>query len=430
MNKNIFAIILIALSFSTILAQINDVNSYSRLHLQHNECSSIVGVNAGAYTGSNSLKNEFVNSFLTNSFIDYDLKQSNNIHDKNYFGYKSQINVYFSTLLDTMWGIASMGYKVSVNSLSYQNMQFSRDFYNLAMYGNKMYENKIADLSGLDVNYLTFQSVEFGLFKRFEEPTNGYHTLYLGLSFVKGQNYHYLYLDNGKIFTAPDGEFIDLEIKGAYFGSDSVSSNLLTVAGLGASLNFYWAYEDVKHNARFEISFTELGLVSWYKNPLNYNADTTIRFEGVEVNNVLSSTDNTYNEVSKDSVIETVFCNQDNTTFNKALPKQFNISYTKILLEKKYELTLGAGYIFNANQFSPAFYVNNKVVLDPNFNLSLLVAYGGYSNFNLGLGTGFRIKKRFRGYVGTTNILGFLLPEKTYSQALYVSLAYTFGKNY
>ncbi len=428
MSKNIFAIILITLSFNTILAQINDVNSYSRLHLQHNEYSSIIGINADIYSGSNSIKNKFVNSFLTNSFIDNDLKQTTNLHDKNYFGFKNQMNISYSTLHDTLWKVANMGYKVSVNSYSFQNMQFSPDFYNLAMYGNKMYEGKTANISGLDINYLTFQSVEFGLFKRFKEPVNGYHTLYLGLSFIKGQNYHYFFLNNGNIYTAPNGEFIDLEIKATYFGSDSVKSNIMTVSGLGASLNFYWAYEDVKHNARFEISFTELGLISWYDNPLNYNADTTIKFEGVEVNNVLNSTNNSYNEVSKDSVINAVFTDKDNRKFNKALPKQFNISYTKIMLEKKYELTLGAGYIFNANQFVPAFYVNNKVILDPNFNLSLLLAYGGYSNFNLGLATSFRIKKRFRAYIGTTNILGFILPEKTYSQALFVSLAYAFGK--
>jgi len=296
------------------------------------------------------------------------------------------------------------------------------------MYGNKMYEGKTADFSGLDINYLTFQSIEFGLFKRFQEPTNGYHTLYLGLSFIKGQNYHYMFLENATMYTAPDGEFIDLEMKGSYFGSDSVKADFSTVAGMGASLNFYWAYEDVKHNARFEVSFTELGLISWYENPLNYNADTSMRFEGVEVNDVLNSTQNTSDEISKDSVINTVFSDQNNTTFNKALPKQFNLSYTKILLDKKYEATLGTGYIFNANQFMPSFYLNSKFVLDPNFNISLLVAYGGYTNFSLGLATSFKIKKQFRAYIGTTNIIGFILPEKTYSQAVYISLAYSFGK--
>jgi len=428
MRKNVIAILFIILSLNSVFSQINDVNSYSRLHLQHNEYNSIIGVNADVYTGSNSINNNFTNSFLTNSFIDNELKQSVNLHDKNYFGYKNQTNIYFSTLCDTLLGVANMGYKVSVNNYSIQNMQFSRDFFNLAMHGNKMYEGKTADISGLDINYLTFQSIEFGLFKRFVEPTNGYHTLYLGLSFIKGQNYHYFFLENGSMYTAPDGEFIDLEMKGTYFGSDSVKANLSTVSGLGASLNFYWAYEDVKHKTRYEVSFTELGLISWYDNPLNYNADTTIKFEGVEVNNVLNSTQKTYDEVSQDSVINTVFNKQDNTTFNKSLPKQFSFSVTKIMLEQKYELTIGTGYIFNANQFMPAFYANNRFVLDPNFNISLLVAYGGYSNFNLGLGTSFRIKKRLRGYIGTTNILGFVLPKKTYSQAAYISLAYSFGK--
>ena len=427
--RKIYYLVLILIFNNALFSQINDVNSFSRLHTQHNNFNSIVGVNADAYTGSNSINNKFTNAFLSNSFIDDDMKKSVNLHDINYFGNKNEINLYFSTLLDTLMGVADMGYKVSVNNYSLQNTTFSRDFYNIAMYGNKMYEGETAKFSGLDINYLTFQTVEFGLFKRFKEPANGYHTLYLGLSVIKGQDYHYLFLSKANMYTAPNGEFVDLEINGSYFGSDSVTSNISTVNGMGASLNFYWAYEDVKHKARYEVSFTELGLISWYQNPLNYNADTTLKFEGVEVNNILNTTSESYSEISKDSVIKTVFSKEDNSTFNKAIPKQFNFAYTKFLLENKFHLTLGTGYIFNANQLMPVVYVNNRFVLDPNFNLSLLVAYGGYTNFRLGISTSFKIKKHFTANIGTTNVIGFLLPEQTYSQAIYLSLAYSFGKN-
>jgi hypothetical protein len=412
----------------TLFSQVNDVYSYSQLHLQQANNKSIIGFNSDLYLSSNSVNTKFINAFYSNLYITDDLKNSVKLKDENYFGFKSQSNIYYSTIYDTVLGVANAGYKISLNDYSFTNTKFSKDLFNLVMYGNKMYENKTADISNLEINYLKFQSIEFGVFKHFAQPKNGYHTLFFGFNFIKGQDYQFLYLNKSSLYTAPYGEFVDVELNGAYFGADSVKTNYTSVEGLGASLNFYWAYEDVLHKSRLEISFTELGLVSWYKNPINYYADTTAHFEGVEINDIFNITKQSYSEISKDSIINEVFSEKNNKTFNKSLPKQFNISVTKILFNNKLNSALGLGYIFNANQFMPAIYLNNKYFFSPNFALSLITTYGGYSNFRVGAGVDFKIFKRFNGFLGSTNIMGFFKSENSYSQAAFVNFYYTFGE--
>ena len=404
-------------------AQINDVYSFLNLHTLQKKNNTVMGFNADAYLASNAVKNNLSNAFLYNKFIDDKLKSSVSLKNENYYGQKIQSNFYYSHKYDTLWGISNMGIKVGVNYQMFKNMSFSKDFYNLVMYGNKQYEGKTADLSNLDINMLSYQSIELGFFKYFKEPANGYHTLYFGFNLIKGQEYQYLYFQDAKLFTAPAGEYIDLDIKSGYFGSDSVASNILDFNGIGASLNFYWAYEDEKHKSRYEVAFTELGLISWYKNPLNYMADTNIRLEGVEVNNIFSS-DEEIAINSKDSILKEIYSTENNKTFLKSLPKQFNFTFSKYLLDNKYIARLGAGYIFNANQMMPVVYSDNKFFLDPRFNIGISVAYGGYTGFRIGLSTEFTIKNKFHILLSSSNIAGFVLDENTYSQAMFVGLTY------
>ncbi len=420
MRTYIFLIIVFSSVFS--FSQINDAYSFLNLHSLQRGNKIILGTNFDVYLASNSIKNSLSNALLYDKFIDDELKASTKLKDKNYYGQRLQSNIYFSQKYDTLWGIDNMGIKVGLNYQSFKNIQFSKDFYNVLMHGNKQYEGKTADLSNLDVNTLTYQSFEFGIFKYFKEPKNGYHTVYFGFNFIKGQEYNYLYFNDAYLYTAPDGEYIDFNIKSSYFGSDSLNSNILTTNGLGGSLNFYWAYEDEKHKSRYEISLSELGLISWYKTPLNYMADTNIRLEGVEIGDLFDN-DN-LSDYSKDSLVNIIYADSNNATFNKALPKQFNFAYTKYLLDNKYIAKLGAGYIFNANQMMPVIFSDNQFFLSPDFNIGVSFAYGGYTGFRVGLNSSVLISNKLLIKVATTNIAGFVLDENTYSQALFLSIAY------
>lgn len=401
-----------------------DTYGYSNLHTGFENNKSVIGIDGDYFFGSNSIKNSLSNSLLSNSFIDDDLKKSSSLKDNNKFGNYFQSNIYYANMPDTLFGVPDLGMRFGMNYYSMQNINFSRDFYNLMFYGNKQYEDEYADISNLDINKLTYQSFEFGLFKRFAEKENGYHTAYIGLSLIKGQEYLYMYTNEARLYTAPDGEYLDLTINSSYFASDSAKATIATVGGMGASINFYWAYEDVEHKSRFEITLTDLGLVSWFNNPLNYSADTNIRFNGQEIDDIFNPESS--NEISQDSILQLIYSKSDNKTLNKSLPKRFQFAYTKRFLNDKYIPTLGMGYFFNSNQFMPVIFLNNKLVMSPHFNFDFLFSYGGYTGFSLGLGLGFNIIDNLKFRIVSPNIVGALMPDNTYSNGAFVGLSYRF----
>ena len=416
--------ILVLFGYNSLYSQVFDTYGYSNLHTGFDENKSIIGIDGDYFFGSTSIKNSLTNALLSNSYIDEDLKKSSSLGDNNKFGNYFQSNIYYASMGDTLFGVPNLGMRFGMNYYSMQNINFSRDFYNLMFYGNKQYEGEYADISKLDVNRLTYQSFEFGLFKRFAEKKNGYHTVYLGLSLIKGQDYLYLYTNEARMYTAPDGEYLDLTINSSYFASDSAKSTMATFAGMGAAINFYWAYEDIEHKSRFEITLTDLGLVSWYNEPLNYMADTTIRFNGQEIDDIFNPENS--DEISQDSIMQLIYSKSENKTFNKSLPKRFQFAYTKRLLNDKYIPTLGMGYFFNANQFMPIIFLNNKLVLSPKLNFDFLFSYGGYTGFSLGLGLGFEIVDNLKFKIVSPNIVGALMPDKTYSNGAFVGLSYRF----
>ena len=426
MNYRLTSILLffVFLINNSLYSQIFDTYGYSNLHSGFDKNKSLIGIDGDYFYGSTAIKNSLTNSLLSNSFIDDDLKKSSSLANNNKFGNYFQSNIYYASMGDTLFGVPDLGMRFGMNYYSMQNINFTRDFYNIMFYGNKQYEDEYADISNLDINTLTYQSFEFGLFKRFNEKENGYHTVYLGLSLIKGQNYLYLYTNEAHLYTAPDGEYIDLAINSSYFASDSIKSDLTTLSGMGASLNFYWAYEDVKHNSRFEITLTDLGLISWFDNPLNYSADTTIRFNGQEIDDIFNP--ETGNEISQDSLLQLIYSDSDNRTFLKSLPKRFQFAYTKRFLNNKYIPTLGMGYFFNSNQFMPSIFLNNKLVMSPKLNFDFLFSYGGYTGFSLGLGLGINIIENLKFNIVSPNIVGAIIPDKTYSNGAFVGLSYRF----
>ena len=425
MNFRIISILFFTLLLNNSLySQVFDTYGYSNLHSGFDKKKSIIGINADYFYGSTAIKNSLTKALIKNSFINDDLKNSSSLKDFNKYGNYFQSNIYYAYMGDTLFGIPNLGMRFGLNYYSMQNINFSQDFYNLMFYGNKQYEDKYADISKLDINTLTYQSFEFGLFKRFAEKNNGYHTVYFGLSLIKGQNYMYLYTNDARLFTAPDGEFIELTINSSYFASDSTKSTIATLGGMGASLNFYWAYEDIKHNSRFEITLTDLGLISWFDNPLYYSADTTIRFDGQEIDDIFNP--ETGNKISQDSILQLIYSSSDNKTFLKSLPKRFQFAYTKRFLNNKYIPTLGMGYFFNSNQFMPAIFLNNKFVMSPYMNFDFLFSYGGYTGFSLGLGVGFNIIESLKINIVSPNIVGAIIPNRTYSNGAFIGLSYRF----
>ena len=74
----------------------------------------------------------------------------------------------------------------------------------------------------------------------------------------------------------------------------------------------------------------------------------------------------------------------------------------------------------------PAFFLNNRFVMSPKLSMDFMASYGGYTGFGIGIGIGFNVFKGFRVNVASSNIVGAIIPDKSYSQSAFVKIDYAF----
>jgi len=424
MRKSIF-LLLATLSYCIVNAQVNDINRYMSMH-ELDSCKSETGVIFNTFAASNSINNKFVNSLLNNQFIDNDLKRSNNIKENNYFGSEDIIGAYFIHLPDSFLNTNTFGYRISFENYNHRDMKFSDDFYNLVFYGNKQYAGNEADLSGFSSSMIKLQKFQFGIFKKSTMLTSKF-TYYVGLSLIKGQSDHFIrFYDPTSLYTAETGEYIDFQVLMNYFGTDTVRSKFTDIKGIGGAANVFFAWENTSTDLTVSLSMNYMGLLRWFDNSFTIHLDSTYHYEGMEIEDILNLGEATFSsDMDMDSITEEFFNEADTSGFTRILPERMNLQVSKGFNDNIL-ITAGATYLINANHPLPVFYAVSDIYYNKKVAYYLSVAYGGYSNFQFGLGLSAKLFKQYKLRLGSSNMLGMFLPEQYYCQNAYLSLSYNF----
>lgn len=419
------ALLLLIFFYCIISAQVNDINRYMSMHdLDSGKFET--GIIFNMFAASNSINNKFINSLLNNQFIDNDLKKSNNIKKNNYFGSEDVISAYFIHMPDSFLNTNTFGYRISIENYNHRDMKFSDDFYNLVFYGNKQYAGQEAVLSGFNSSVIKLQKIQFGIFKKTNMLANKF-TYYVGLSLIKGQSDHFIkFYEPTSLYTAETGEYIDFQVLMNYLGTDTVKSKFTDFKGIGGAANIFFAYENTMSDFTVSLAMNYMGLLRWFNNSFSIHLDTTYHYEGQEIENILNLGEATFSSgMDMDSLTDEFFSDADTSGFTRILPERMNLQFSKGF-SNNILVTAGATYLINANHPLPLFYVISDINHNKKLSYYLSFAYGGYSNFQFGLGLTVRLFKQYRLRAGSSNVLGIVLPKQYYCQNAYFNLSYNF----
>ena len=107
------------------------------------------------------------------------------------------------------------------------------------------------------------------------------------------------------IFTAEDGEYIDLNANYSFKQTDTLTHlNLFANNGLGFAFDFYSIYKS--KNSSFSFNVVDIGFIKWYGTSANYQIDTLIRFEAYSVSNIFDLQDTVSLNYSPDNIYEDI----------------------------------------------------------------------------------------------------------------------------
>jgi hypothetical protein len=317
-------------------------------------------------------------------------------------------------------GKTGWSYTMRVAERRHLNLEMTGDFFNMGFFGNAMFENKIAKLAAFQLDFISYQQIGLGLEKKLKFNDN-LHQWGVMANFLNGRNAQRAILNQADLFTATDGAFIELDIKGSYNRTDSIKNRqLIPNPAKGAGFSFDLYYQLItKEKHKLQVSVMDLGYINWKNNAIAYNYDTLFRFEGIQIPNLLELNDSLV-RLSQDSIVNRAQ-KSNNKSFKTILPAWLQLSYSHQLIPQKLALNAIVRYRFN-DIYLPFLAVGATYFYNSNTHAIFHVGYGGYGNFNYALMINQRMGKQFTVGFGSNQLEGWLMPQKANGQSVVFSV--------
>lgn len=329
-----------------------------------------VSVQGDAYYDASAVTNELFKGLFYGGFIDAPVKDKvlDNSSTENRLGAEAGWNLDVYHLAGLNVGGSTIPWKLSISERVYANSSYSKDFYELLFYGNKPFEGTTVSAGPLSVNAYRLQ--QFGISALFSEKKHE-----AGLSLVNGHSGIFGNVDAFDLATATQGLNLDLNASGSL--TTMTSSSYVGSNGLGFAVNFR-VNDILEFDDSFKLSLTasNLGLV-WWNSTDHRSLDTNISFSGIAIDDLFAFSADSI------SVNDSILSNSRDTSFSMVLPADLRLMMTSKVTDQ-ITLTYGVQYLLNAN-YAPRFLLAGSYQLSEILGAGLLLSYGGYGNFRIGI---------------------------------------------
>lgn len=371
---------------------------------------------------SNAFPNSFYTDFYKGGYLTDEVKQNaaKDLKNLNRFGVDADLGVVFRHQLDTVFKQTGWSYIARIAERRHLNLEMTKDFFNVGFFGNAMYENQTAKLADFKLDFISYQQAGIGLEKTWLLKENRYQIGFMA-SYLNGRNAQRASVSKADLFTATDGEYLDLDIAGKYNRTDTLKNKQLIpdhAKGAGFSVDMYYQLL-TKEQHKLQISINDFGYLYWKNSAIAYNYDTLLRFEGINIPNLITINDSLI-KLSSDSLLNLGKRNT-NKSFKTVLPAWLQVNYCHNLIPGKFVLNFSGRYRFN-DVYLPFIAVGGTYFYKQNTNATISIGYGGYGYFNYGIMLQQRIWKCFTIGLGSNQLEGLIMPKKASGQSLVFSI--------
>lgn len=396
-------------------------SQYNSEFINYENTGRSISINADYEAGSNGIQNAMMNKFLFGGHIDKKMKDAalNSMHGYNQLGINLNYDISMFIGKNPKYAFL-LGFK----NQEIFNATYTKDFYQLLLYGNKPFLDKTANFTGTNFNALRFQELKFGVIMHQVDSTA---KIGISISVLKGEQLFYVKANkNSSLYTNADGtELIFSTNFNMAFSDTATKKNIWSFNGIGASADVFFEtpYKSrIGRQSVLTVNANNIGFIHWSEKSVQYSSDSIIKFDGYHINNILDLKDSTLQKVNADSVLRQA-TNARQEEFNTNIPTNL-IIINKIYFTRSFAINMGFRYIFHAN-YKPYVFLEPEYKIKNRFTVSLHVGYGGYTRLNTGLALTYSNKNWFFK-LGSNSLQGYILPKQTYGQGVYFSLAKKF----
>ncbi|MDZ4822595.1 MAG: hypothetical protein SH856_03980 [Flavobacteriales bacterium] len=310
---------------------------------------------------------------------------------------------------DSLFGKSHIGMHFKASSNYDAQLLFTHNAFDLIFQGNEMFRGRTAAV-GSFFQTQAFQKFGVGMFDKrtMSEVT---------LSYVNGQSFDRLLINDGEFYTSPLGDTLSLLYQGEYWRSDTSQAGFAVGDGQGAALDFS------VNLGMITLGVRNAGFIQWNPNFERFQFDSSTVWTGFEVDDLFELTTDTLGLPQLEDTIEYTV---KRGNFITGLPAAYNVR----VLGKIGRRNFGEfGMEIQPNLVAlPMVYGAFTVVPSPHHYFTFRIATGGYGGFRIGWDYQFKTNRNFYMRIGTENFPG-ILSKHSRGASGFVTIIQHFGNS-
>ena len=344
-------------------------------------------------SNSTAFTNRFLRMYRNSEYISREImREEAGFQGKNnYIGQYRNIDI--SALIknkkdDYSYLYAGVGHQL-LGSVKYNDEAIK-----LILLGNQSFQGDTALIPQFDYYVLYLEQIKVG--KLYFREQTGFKSFFRwNLALNTGQNYQHLQIRDSYLYTAPDGDAIDIKANVTYESSDTSWTELYIPSGKGISADLNYGIE-IQDRYYLEASVRNIGFLSWSRSPRIMKADTTVHFEGIHTTLADTSGISFVTPTTGD-----LFTTQNPGSFIRMLPLRFSAIAGIYLAQKRVFAGTQIRYFSSLkNRLQVSFYAtytsHQKTFMTVRFT------GGGFGNWNAGVHIGIQVNENLRFQGGTS----------------------------
>jgi len=377
-------------------------------------------IDAGFDGNSNGISQQFVWNILFGSDFDQKTKDKMRGIMRAQNGYEDNqtAGVRYKHYFKKFDGYFTAGYHFRTMRAAF----FNKEVFEVLFYGNAMFEDQTVDITRTYFQNLIYSQFSLGFQKNIRQG-NSTFSFGVNAAFLHGLNSQNLFFNQGSIYTAPDGEYLDIEYEMKYNQARFGTKREREKADIGITGDAQLSYQ-YKDKVKFVFSIVDFGVINWRTQPQNLVGKDSIRFKGIEFADITTLANGSFNNIKIDSVLGDLLPEKRSDLYQTFIP--FTLSFVGSVNAWKDKLIVSAGV-----QYKPLFryyaygFVKINYFVQPTLPVSLTMGYGGYTKFNLGIDVA-KHWKQFDFAIGSNNLIGTVAPAAYTGVSAYLRMGVNF----
>jgi len=356
--------------------------------------------------GNSMLNSNHLFEIAGGGFIDQPMKTAieGNLGGRNRIGLDLGTELFFTKLNDSLFGRDDWGYYVGASYRMMGDVGMSSDAMRLLLNGNGPYRGETLDLTGTRGDFSTFQKIQFGFIKTWRpKRENGWHhQLGFSISYVNGNINRAFDLGESSLYTDPDGQYLDMQVRDMQFSSSDPDRNSFFFPnGTGAATSLFYEMGNSRHT--FSVALNDLGFIGWNDLSPQTRVLGDFRWEGFVIPNLANIGENFFEDYG-DSLRATHLLEEANVARTTLMPFQVSLGYAYRI--PSWSFIAGVDWRPLRNHFPAA---RAAVVFQGVrwFQPALTGGYGGYARWNAGVDLAFLLRKSWVFGIQTAQIAGW-----------------------